>query len=75
MAQSDKSTDRTEDLATQVARLQAQVDALMGAPVAPDLSLSRMERNSTLSIFSGQFFSIMNFRMSRRLSISRMRTL
>ncbi len=34
MAQSDKS----EDLAATVARLQAQVDALMGDRVAPDLS-------------------------------------
>ena len=38
MPQWDKAMDKTEDLAAQVARLQAQVDALMGAPVAPDLA-------------------------------------
>ncbi len=38
MPQWDKATDKTEDLAAQVARLQAQVDALMGAPAAPDLT-------------------------------------
>jgi hypothetical protein len=35
---SEKSSDKTEDLAAQVARLQAQVNALMGAPVTPDLA-------------------------------------
>ena len=38
MPQWDKAMDKTEDLAAQVARLQAQVDALMGAPAAPDLT-------------------------------------
>jgi ElaB/YqjD/DUF883 family membrane-anchored ribosome-binding protein len=35
---SDKMPDKPEDLAAQVARLQAQVDALMGDRVAPDLT-------------------------------------